>query len=109
MSVDGFIAPADWPAPDAPFTAVTEGVAAAIGKAKAVAGDKAVALAGPSVIQQALDLGLVDEIAVDLAPVLQGTGIRFFGELAHSPVLLDDPEVIEGTRVTHLRFRVRRG
>ena len=57
---------------------------------------------------QALDLGLVDEIAVDLAPVLLGEGIRFFGELARSPLLLDDPQVIEGTRVTHLRFRVRR-
>lgn len=44
---------------------------------------------------------------MDLAPVLLGAGIRFFGELA-SPLLLDDPAVIEGTRVTHLRFRVRR-
>jgi len=34
-------------------------------------------------------------------------GIRFFGELAHAPVLLEDPEVIQGARVTHLRFRVR--
>ena len=99
--------PPSWPTPDAPFTAVPEGVAAAIGQAKAVAGDKAVALAGPSIIQQALDLGLVDEIAVDLAPVILGAGIRFFGELAH-PLLLDDPRVIEGTRVTHLRFLVRR-
>ena len=99
--------PPSWPTPDAPFTAVPEGVAAAIGQAKAIAGDKAVALAGPSIIQQALDLGLVDEIAVDLAPVLLGTGIRFFGELAQ-PLLLDDPQIIEGTRVTHLRFRVRR-
>ena len=99
--------PPSWPTPDAPFTAVPEGVAAAIGQAKAVAGDKAVALAGPSIIQQALDLGLVDEIAVDLAPVILGAGIRFFGELAH-PLLLDDPRVIEGTRVTHLRFPVRR-
>jgi dihydrofolate reductase len=89
------------------FTAVPEGVAAAIGQAKAIAGDKAVALAGPSIIQQALDLGLVDEIAVDLAPVLLGEGIRFFGELASGPLLLDDPQVIQGTRVTHLRFRVR--
>jgi dihydrofolate reductase len=100
--------PPSWPTPDAPFTAVPEGVAAAIGQAKAVAGDKAVALAGPSIIQQALDLGLVDEIAVDLAPVLLGEGIRFFGELAHAPLLLDDPQVIQGTRVTHLRFQVRR-
>jgi dihydrofolate reductase len=99
--------PQSWPTTDAPFTAVPEGVAAAIAQAKEIAGGKAVALAGPSVIQQALGLGLVDEIAVDLAPVLLGAGVRFFGELA-SPLLLDDPAVIEGTRVTHLRFRVRR-
>jgi dihydrofolate reductase len=99
--------PGSWPTADAPFTAVPEGVAAAIGQAQAIAGAKAVALAGPSIIQQALGLGLVDEIAVDLAPVLLGTGVRFFGELAQ-PLLLDDPQVITGTRVTHLRFRVRR-
>jgi dihydrofolate reductase len=100
--------PESWPTPDAPFTAVPDGVAAAVGQAKAVAGDKSVALAGPSIIQQALDLDLVDEIAIDLAPVLVGAGIRFFGELAHAPLLLDDPEVIQGSRVTHLRYRVRR-
>ena len=99
--------PVAWPVPGAPFTAVPEGVAVAIEKAKVVAGDKAVALAGPAVIQQALDLDLVDEIAVDLAPVLLGKGIRFFGELAHAPVLLDDPTVTVGARVTHLQFRVR--
>jgi dihydrofolate reductase len=99
--------PQRWPVPGAPFTAVPEGLAAAIGKAKATAGDKTVALAGPAIIQQALDLDLVDEIAVELAPVLLGKGIRFFGELAHAPVLLDDPEVTESRRVTHLRFRVR--
>src|ERR1700733_1766727 len=99
--------PQSWPTPDAPFTAVTEGVAAAIEQATAVAGGKAVALAGPSIIQQALNLGLVDELAVELAPVLLGNGIRFFGELAHSPVLLDAPLVIQGSRVTHLRYRVR--
>lgn len=99
--------PPAWPRPDAPFTAVTAGVAAAIGQARAAAGTKTVALAGPGIIQQALDLDLVDEIAVDLAPVLLGRGIRFFGQLAQPPVLLDDPEVTEGTRVTHLQFRVR--
>ncbi len=100
--------PQSWPTPDAPFTAVPAGVASAIEQAKAVAGSKAVALAGPSIIQQALNLDLVDELAVDLAPVLLGDGIRFFGELAHAPVLLDDPQVIQSARVTHFRFRVRR-
>jgi dihydrofolate reductase len=100
--------PRAWPTPDAPFTAVPEGVVAAIDQAKTVAGDQTVALCGPDIIQQALDLDLIDEIAVDLAPVLLGKGIRFFGELAHPPVLLDDPDIVEGSRVTHLRFRVRR-
>lgn len=99
--------PEAWPRPDAPFRAVTAGVGAAIEQAKAAAGNKAVALAGPSIIGQALNLELVDEIAIDLAPVLLGRGIRFFGEIARPPVLLDDPEVIEGRRVTHLRYRVR--
>lgn len=99
--------PEVWPTPDAPFTAVPEGVAAAIEQARAAAGRKAVGLAGPHIIQQALDLDLVDEIALDLAPVLLGRGVRFFGELTHAPVLLDDPKVIESSRVTHLRFRVR--
>jgi dihydrofolate reductase len=100
--------PTAWPTPDAPFTAVPEGVGPAIEAAKAVAGEKTVALAGPSVIQQALDLDLVDELAIDLAPVLLGGGIPFFAPLA-SPALLDDPTVVQGTRVTHLRYRVRRG
>jgi dihydrofolate reductase len=99
--------PQAWPVPGAPYTAVPEGVAAAIAKAKNAARDKTVALAGPSIIQQALDLDLVDEIAVDLAPVLLGRGIRFFHEIARPPVLLEDPEVRESVRVTHLRFRVR--
>ena len=99
--------PEKWPRPDAPFTAVTDGVSAAIEQAKHAAGDKTVSLSGPSIIQQALTLGLVDEVVVELAPVLLGRGIPFFGELAN-PILLDDPQVIEGKRVTHLRFRVRR-
>jgi hypothetical protein len=52
-------------------------------------------------------LFLVDELAIDLAPVLLGRGIRFFGEITDPPVLLDDPVVVEGERVTHLRFKVR--
>ena len=33
---------------------------------------------------------------MDLAPVLLGEGIRFFGDLANAPLLLDDPEVVQG-------------
>jgi dihydrofolate reductase len=100
--------PARWPRADAPFTIVLDGVESAIAQAKAVAGDKSVGVAGPNVIQQCLNLGLIDELHVELVPVLLGDGIRFFGDLAHSPVVLDDPTVIEGTHVTHLAYKVRR-
>jgi hypothetical protein len=57
--------------------------------------------------QQCLDLGL-DEIRVELAPVILGSGIPFFADLKTTPVLLDDPTVIEGDRVTHLVYTVRK-
>jgi dihydrofolate reductase len=99
-------APTDWPHPDAPFTFVTDGVASAIEQAKAVAGDAIVALASANVTQQALDLGLVDKISVDLVPILLGDGIPFFANLAKKPIRLGDPTVVEGKRVTHLHYDV---
>jgi hypothetical protein len=67
-----------------------------------------VSAASTTVVQQCLDAGLLDEIVVNLAPVLLGTGIPFFANLASAPVRLADPVVIEGTGVTHLRYRVLR-
>jgi dihydrofolate reductase len=99
---------AGWPRPGVPTTIVTEGLEAAVAQAREVAGDKTISLSGPDIIQQALRAGLVDVIQVDLTPVLLGDGIRFFGELVDAPVLLENPTVIEGDRVTHLTYRVRR-
>jgi dihydrofolate reductase len=100
-------APAKWEHPDAPFTFVTDGVEGAVAQAKAVAGDKIVAVATPSITQQCLDLGLLDVIRVDLVPVLLGEGVRFFDHLRAAPIMLEDPRVVEGLRVTHLEYRVR--
>ena len=99
--------PDGWPRDDAPFTFVTDGVQSAVAQAKAVAGDKTVGVAGPNVAQQCLNAGLVDELHVELVPVLLGEGIRFFDHLRSTPVTLDDPTIIPGSRVTHLMFRVR--
>jgi dihydrofolate reductase len=99
-------APADWPFPDAPFTFVTDGLASAIAQAKAFAGDRNVALTAGNLTGQALAAGLVDELSVNVAPVVFGSGVRFFGDYAGSPVLLDDPEAVRGDRVTHLHYRV---
>ncbi|MFC0548144.1 dihydrofolate reductase family protein [Kutzneria chonburiensis] len=100
--------PTDWAHPEAPFTFVTDGIESAVAKAKAAAGDKNVAVASPTVVQQCLDAGLLDAVQVDLVPVLLGQGIPFFGELAKGPVQLDGPTVVEGQGVTHLTYRVRR-
>lgn len=99
--------PTGWPRADAPFTFVTEGVESAVAQAKAVAGEKIVAIATPSITQQCLNAGLLDGITVSLVPVLLGEGIRFFENLAHAPVELEGPTVIEGTSVTHLAYRVK--
>jgi dihydrofolate reductase len=100
--------PEGWPREDAPFTFVTDGVERAVEQAKATAGDGWVGVAGPNVAQQCLNAGLLDEIRVDLAPVLLGKGIRFFDNLSNAPVALEGPTVIEGTGVTHLCYRVER-
>lgn len=102
--------PTDWVAthPGAPFTFVTDGVAEAIEVARGIAGDRDIGLNAGSILSQALELGLVDEIVLDLAPVLLGGGTRFFDALTSAPILLDGPEITPGERITHLRYTVRR-
>jgi dihydrofolate reductase len=98
--------PEGWPHEEAPFTFVTDGIESAVAQAKAAAGDKIVAVASPSIAQQCLDAGLLDEISVSLVPVLLGDGIRFFDNLSDTPVELEGPRVIDGTGVTHLLYSV---
>jgi dihydrofolate reductase len=100
--------PEQWRAdhPDAPFTFVGS-IEEAVEAAKSIAGDKNVSVAGPNVIQQCINLGVMDEICVSLVPVLIGDGVRFFGDLVKPPVMLDGPRIIEGDRVTHLYYTVR--
>lgn len=98
--------PREWVYAGSPFTFVTAGVASAIAQAKAVAGDKDVGVGGASVAQQAIRAGLVDEIGIDLVPVLLGAGIRFFDHLGREPIDLERTRVIEAPGVTHLRFRI---
>ncbi|MFD4369352.1 dihydrofolate reductase family protein [Rhodococcus sp. NPDC058521] len=105
--------PKDWVEayPDAPFTFVTEGVETAIARAQRLAGDKVVSVTGGTIARQCLELGLLDEVAVDLVPVVMGEGNRpFFGELSTEDVMLGNPTTcIQGDRVTHLVFPVQSG
>lgn len=100
--------PEGWPRDDAPFTFVTDGVESAIEQAKKVAGEKTVIVAGANIAQQALRAGLLDEIEVDLVPVLLGRGIRLFEYLGVEPIKLERTVAVLAPDVTHLRFRVKR-
>ena len=91
-----------------PKTAFTDSVEAGIAKAKEIAGDKNVTIASPNIINQALELGLVDEVCISLVPVLFGEGIPYFAKLDRGHVMLEDPVVVQGRRALHLRYPVRR-
>jgi len=98
--------PQEWVKPGSPFTFVTDGVENAIRKAKAIAGEKAVALGSASIVQQGIQLGLVDEIHIDLVPVLLGGGVRLFEKLGKVPIELEITNMEEGLGVTHLDYRI---
>jgi dihydrofolate reductase len=91
-----------------PKTTFVDGVEAAIAKAREIAGDKNVTIASPDIINQALDLGLVDEVCISLVPVVFGEGISYFSGRKLGHLMLEDPVVIQGRRALHLRYPVRR-
>ncbi len=98
--------PQEWVKEGSPFTFVTDGVESAIRQAKKAAGDKNVAISSASIAQQCIKAGLLDEIHINLAPVLLGAGVRLFDHLGTEPIQLERIRVIEAPGVTHLRFRV---
>ena len=98
--------PQQWVYERSPFTFVTDGVESAVERARAVAGEKDVAVGAASIVQQCLRAGLLDEIHIDLVPVLLGGGVRLFEHLGTTPIELESTRVIEAPGVTHLTFRV---
>ncbi|MEV4177540.1 dihydrofolate reductase family protein [Nonomuraea sp. NPDC049709] len=93
--------------PEASYHFVAD-VAQAVAKARELAGDRDVAVAAGEVGGQALALGLVDEVAMDVVPVVFGSGKRYFGTVDTQHLLEDPHVVVQGDRVLHLRYRVRR-
>lgn len=91
--------------PDAPYRFVGD-VAEAIAVARELAGDRVVSVNAGDVGAQLLAAGFVDEVAMDVVPVVFGSGRRYFGAVAGLQKL-DDPHVaIQGEGVLHLVFRV---
>jgi dihydrofolate reductase len=100
--------PTDWPhLGSAPFTFVTD-VRSGIEQAKAFAGDRDVSVAAGDVGGQAFQERLVDQVVLNLVPVVLGSGRPFFGSGGPAEVLLEDPRIVQGRRVTHLVYDVRR-
>jgi dihydrofolate reductase len=101
--------PEDRPDDDRNFVFVTDGIEAAVARAKELAGNKNVGVNGGQMARQCLDAGLLDEVGVELVPVVLGGGKTLFGELGATPVQFEGPiTVVEGTGVTHLRYRVKK-
>lgn len=93
--------------PEASYHFVDD-AAAAIDKAQGLAGERTIAVNAGDVGGQILAAGLVDEVAMDIVPVVFGSGKRYFGSI-QGQHLLDDPHVvIPSDRVLHLGFKVRR-
>jgi dihydrofolate reductase len=61
---------------------------------------------GADVTQQCIAAGLIDEVGIDLVPVLLGEGVRFFDRLRNGPIELERTRIIEAPGVTHLRFHI---
>jgi dihydrofolate reductase len=89
-------------------TAARRRQALAAGLTAELAGDRTVEVAAGDVGGQVLAAGLVDEIAMDIAPVVLGSGKRYFGSVQAQHLLEDPDVVIQGNRVLHLRYQVHR-
>jgi dihydrofolate reductase len=65
-----------------------------------------VSVSSANIMQQCIKAGLLDEIHIDLVPILLGAGVRLFDDLGAAPIELERTQVVEAPGVTHLRFRV---
>jgi dihydrofolate reductase len=90
------------------FNFVTDGIESALEQARAVAGEKNVAIAGgANVVQQFLKAGLLDEMQIHVAPVLLGGGVRLFEDhVGAQPPAVELTRVVHSPAVTHLRYRL---
>jgi dihydrofolate reductase len=98
--------PESW-RPEASYHFVGD-VTVAVAKAQDLAGDRTVSVNAGDVGSQILAAGPVDEVAMDVVPVVFGSGKRYFGSIEGQHLLEDPNVVIQGDRVLHLRYKVRR-
>jgi dihydrofolate reductase len=89
------------------FVFVTDGIEAALDRARAAAGANHVAIAGGAgIAQQYLRSGLLDEMQIHVVPLLLGDGVRLFDQVGADHAKLELARVIDSPAVTHLKYRV---
>jgi dihydrofolate reductase len=89
------------------FTFVGDGIESALDQAKQAAGGKDVSLGGGAeTVRQYLAAGLLDELQLNVVPVLLGGGTRLFDNLAGAAIELEPVRVIEAPGVTHIKYRI---
>jgi dihydrofolate reductase len=88
------------------FHFVTEGIEKAMAEAREAADDQDVSIGGgASTLQQAITLGLLDEVVVHQVPILLGGGERLFDHVAAGAAKLELVDVVEGAEALHLTYR----
>jgi len=89
------------------FSFVTDGIEAALQRAKESAGGQDVMLSGGAeIINQYLAAGLLDELDLHVVPVLLGGGARLFEDLGDAEVALEQVRAVDAPGVTHVKYRV---
>ena len=87
------------------FHFVTDGIDSALAQARAAAGGQDVSLAGgANAAQQYLAAGLVDEMEINLVPILLGRGERLFDGVGDSLHGLELVRTVAAPGVVHLKF-----
>jgi dihydrofolate reductase len=98
-------------APDKPAPGsaryVTDGIESCVAQAKAAAGGRDILLHGAAIAQECLRAGLLDEMELQLMPVLLGQGRRLFEDMPPDHIELELLRALDGPGVLHLRYRVR--
>lgn len=87
------------------YNFVVDDIKVAVNAAKTAAGDKSVSLLGGTIARQCLQLGLVDEIVLDIEPLLLGEGISLFEGLGQT-VKLERLETSAFASEVHVRYKV---
>jgi len=98
--------PQEWAFEGTPFTFATDGIEQALEKAREIAGNKNIGVGGADITRQFIKQGLLDEIHIDLVPVLLGQGVRLFEYLGIEPVELELIHASASPGVTHLSFKI---